>query len=474
MSQPAEFNLHFHTPFHQTGTIDEQQCVIHGVSIMQGNLTAEGHDLEVDRKTLEQVLTLGKAKGQIPVKLNHGSGVENLNGHIDGKSMWLDLSVPSEPKVRGDWHLGKKHRDTPHMLDMAKTQPGTFGMSAAFKGGGEKQKTGKNAARCTELKAVDCVTDPAANKGGLFSAQDSTVIHFSVKPAAKPVDSRAKAMPEDPNNTTAATSQQAEQAPAWFTAWTKQNDERLAKIEGFQNEVMQNLNQPDLLELAQMSEQQIRDLGLDPADVIASVQSAIDAGELTLNADGSVSAPADGSTVSAQGADGGGDGAAAGAAAGAGAPASTSMQSTFSVARQAARQEIQMVQREAREFAEQQQAEHAFAVIADKVTELSTQNEKLTTELQSKDAEIKALKMTLRTANVRNPGATGETIFSAKTTEPGTYEHVVKTEFDRLIAAKVKEVDAKVKAFEFGIKKHPALYEEFKQRNGKTIELSAK
>jgi len=156
-------NLTFHTPF--TGVIvDENTCTIPGVSLITKG-EAEGHGLLVDDTTLQQVFESAKAAGKIPVKINHGSGLENLCGYLDSFRR-------EENHVRGDWHLLRSHDETAKLLERAQVMPGCFGLSVAFKGKGVDIGGGKKAARCEELKAVDVVTSPAANVNGLFSAVD--------------------------------------------------------------------------------------------------------------------------------------------------------------------------------------------------------------------------------------------------------------------------------------------------------------
>ena len=84
------------------GDVDRANKVIRGVALITGNLTAEGHDLEVDSTTLQQVLTCATAMKQVPVKLDHGSGVKEICGYTDNHRI-------DGNKVRGDWHLLKSH-----------------------------------------------------------------------------------------------------------------------------------------------------------------------------------------------------------------------------------------------------------------------------------------------------------------------------------------------------------------------------
>lgn len=156
--------------FHATNSsshVDRANAVIRNVSLITGNIVAEGHDLHVDRTTLSQVLLSAQKAGQVPVKLNHQSGVENLCGYLPN----FRLS-DSGDKVLGDWHLLKSHEETQKMLERAERMPGCFGLSVAFKGKGVDVGNGKKVARCEALKAVDCVASPAANPDGLFSSRE--------------------------------------------------------------------------------------------------------------------------------------------------------------------------------------------------------------------------------------------------------------------------------------------------------------
>ena len=151
--------FNFHVPFNASGHIDHNEAVIRGVSIITGNLTAEGHSLFIDDTTLNQVLESAQKAGKIPVKLDHGSGVSSLCGYIDNFRL-------ESGKVKGDWHLLKSHDETEKMLERAERMPTCFGLSVAFAGRGVDIGGGRKAARCDSLKAIDCVTNPAANVNG--------------------------------------------------------------------------------------------------------------------------------------------------------------------------------------------------------------------------------------------------------------------------------------------------------------------
>lgn len=150
-----------------TGTIDHKECVVHGVSLITSGITATGHDLFVDDASVNCFHDMGSKMGQLPVNLDHGSGIMSMNGYIDNFRK-------DQGKWRGDWHLLKTHDETPVMLERCERQPGTFGFSLAFSG--DKKgvlRFGKKCAHPEALLSADCVVRPAANKS-LFSVQDTT------------------------------------------------------------------------------------------------------------------------------------------------------------------------------------------------------------------------------------------------------------------------------------------------------------
>mgnify|MGYP000614973023 CR=1 FL=1 len=173
------------------GVVDSKEGVIHGVSMITGGLTAKGHGLEVDNTTLKQIHACAKKMGKVPVKTNHGSGVDSVNGFLDGFRIDGD-------KVRGDWTLLQSYQNTAHLLEMAEKMPSSVGLSVAFRGDPETidgakvyfdEKTKapytlnagggrvnlaageKIYARCEELVSTDLVASPAANPDGMFSAR---------------------------------------------------------------------------------------------------------------------------------------------------------------------------------------------------------------------------------------------------------------------------------------------------------------
>ena len=239
-----------------TGSIDTSECVIRGVSLITGNCEAEGHELQVDGKTVEQLFTLAKERGKVPVNLDHGSGIEKMNGFITNFRMDGD-------KLRGDWHLLKNHDETQLMLERAAEMPDCFGLSVAFKGKGVDQPGGKKAARAEKLLSVDCVTRPAANKDGLFAARDEILVDNEFQDMA------------DNNNT------QGEPSISDVLAAIQQLNSRLDSHEQVISE-MQNSGEDDaplspeeLAQLDQASDEQLAEIGLTREDVNAAVDAFV-------------------------------------------------------------------------------------------------------------------------------------------------------------------------------------------------------
>ena len=159
----------FETPFE--GRVDRDLGVIRGVSLITGGLTARGHELVVDDTTISQIFQSASSKGNVPVKLDHKSGVENVCGFV------TSFRIEGN-KLLGDWHLLRSHPHYETTMEKAERMPGCFGLSAAFVGK-EEERDGKKFARCQELLAVDCVTQPAANPTGLFSRRVDTSTNVS-------------------------------------------------------------------------------------------------------------------------------------------------------------------------------------------------------------------------------------------------------------------------------------------------------
>ncbi len=176
---------------------------IRGVSIITAGVKAKGHDLEVDDITLLQMLDCAEKKGKVPVKWNHKTGADAVNGYLNNFRIEEgDKENPADgDKLKADWHLLKSHERYDHAMELAGTMAECVGLSASFAGQSElsdgtkvfdaDEKTKhpfvvrggvrlsipageKKFARCRDLVSVDLVAAPAANPGGLFEAAVDT------------------------------------------------------------------------------------------------------------------------------------------------------------------------------------------------------------------------------------------------------------------------------------------------------------
>jgi hypothetical protein len=140
--------------------IDREAGVIFGVSVITEG-PALGHDLIVDAKTLAQLKASSTTfSSGVKVKAEHKGGVSEILGVIK------DFRVEGK-KLIGDFHLLSTAQGREHVLELAEKMPDTFGLSVSFQGEPEGNK-----ARCTKIRSVDLVADPAANPGGLFEEVD--------------------------------------------------------------------------------------------------------------------------------------------------------------------------------------------------------------------------------------------------------------------------------------------------------------
>ena len=143
------------------GRIDKAKGVIYDVSLITSDIEARGHDLHTDDTTLEQLCELATEMGQVPVKWNHKTGADSVNGFV------TNFRVEGN-KTKADWHLLKSHSQFDHAIELAERMPQNVGLSVAFVPAKPATVNGKKFARVEELVSVDLVAQPAANPGGLF------------------------------------------------------------------------------------------------------------------------------------------------------------------------------------------------------------------------------------------------------------------------------------------------------------------
>lgn len=151
----------------------EDDSIIPEVYILsQGE--AKGHDLYIDRKSIEQAFELMKAAPNgIKVKLNHGSGLESLvglarNPRIDGD------------KLKADLHLLKSSPHYALIKEMADEAPDQFGVSLAFINESETVD-GKDYIRPQSIASADLVSSPASNERFKdFANEEADMLLFAV------------------------------------------------------------------------------------------------------------------------------------------------------------------------------------------------------------------------------------------------------------------------------------------------------
>lgn len=272
MAQELE-TIHFHNAALQagmTGTVDADNAVIKGVSLITGDLVADGHDLYVDGTTLKQLHTLGGKMKQVPVTLDHGAGITSINGFVD--NFRLDGN-----KWRGDWHLLKTHKETETMLERAERQPGTFGMSVAFKGPPKGvMHMGKRCARAERLLSVDCVTRAAANPDGMFSAKDGPTVDISKKSMAEQQQQQAEEPTlKDVLAAIGKISQRQDQFEATLKGIVESN-EQPTKVEDIDRDRLEQLYKATDAELkeAGLTRQEVNQAVQDYNDMVTEAEAA--------------------------------------------------------------------------------------------------------------------------------------------------------------------------------------------------------
>jgi hypothetical protein len=172
--------------------VDAEAGVIRGVRVITKG-EAKGHSflgepMIIDDQTIAEVVTAAATfPDGVPVKLAHGTDIEELIGSI------RDI-VADGDCARGDLYLLKSHENYATIIEMAETMPSNFGISISFMNapeaingkdmepdGDEDDVSGSinpqyqddivaYAARVCELYSADLVANPATGNGnGLFS-----------------------------------------------------------------------------------------------------------------------------------------------------------------------------------------------------------------------------------------------------------------------------------------------------------------
>ena len=400
-----------------SGRVDRDAGIIRGAAVITGGVTARGHDLEVDDKTLEQIVTCGNTKGRVQVKLNHKDpqALQSICGYLEGFRR-------EGNKVVADWHLLKSHEEFDALMERATRMPDCFGLSAAFAGPpkGEKRTDGKQAARCEELLAVDCVAMPAANPAGLFEAVVDTA--GKGKPMNDKIEQNAGAAPEPTLAEVIAAVQELQEV---VTAVANRQAEVDALIEA-----NSPLSMDELAELDAMSDEQLAEQGItrdELNNLIANVTAEAEGGE----------AEGEGELAGVAAGQGEGESAAAGGDSAAGA-ALSALQSRVV--------ELEGKLAEKAQNDEAAQIQHAFDVLEEKQKALIAQNESL-----QRIVKLHGIK-------AATAGTEGVKMFSGE--GEGDFNRIVSAKATELEAAGKGTAAARAEAIRFAIKSNPRAYAE--------------
>ena len=134
-----------------------EEMELGGVSILEVG-EAKGHDLFVDKTSLETALKLMEsAKNGTKAKMNHGSGLEAVVGFLRNPRIEGDKLVADLRLLRNSPHYGL-------IKEMASEAPDQFGVSLAFVNESETIN-GKDYIRPQSIASADLVSSPAATNG---------------------------------------------------------------------------------------------------------------------------------------------------------------------------------------------------------------------------------------------------------------------------------------------------------------------
>lgn len=422
------------------GKVDRENGCIRGVSMITAGVVARGHELEIDDTTVKQLFDCAVAKGQVPVKLNHKSGIVEVCGYLDNHRV-------SGNKVLSDWHLLKSHSEYETTLEKAERMPGCFGLSAAFVGEGAAVKGRKmKAARCTELLSVDCVTQPAANPDGLFEAIIDPPVAFDTRGVSN-MPKLVLPKPADPANPTNA------ELFALISTLGQRIEAQDEEIESLRDgaEGDPEMTAEELAQVARLNDAQLAQLGLTRAEVNQAISDAMAGAD---ESEGEVADEGEGEGEMAEASAAAADG--------------TSLESVQDV--------ITYFESRIRKAADKRnevELQSAFEVIDRKVTMLAAHNE----ELEAANGALR--EQLMLSAGGRPLPASGEAniLFESNVEglDPNTFEFQVNAMITELTAKdkNLSETGAQAKAVRLCVGKYPALYAEYRGRGGK-IELSRK
>ena len=162
----------------ECGDCEMEETDFGGVSILEIG-EAKGHDLFVDKMSLEKAMDImKKAPNGVKVKMNHGSGLDAVvgfarNARIEGDKLVADLKL-----LKNSPHYGL-------IKEMADEAPDQFGISLAFVNESETIE-GKEYIRPQSIASADLVSSPAATNG-LFEEVVKFMQKFGYVAGGKPI-----------------------------------------------------------------------------------------------------------------------------------------------------------------------------------------------------------------------------------------------------------------------------------------------
>lgn len=174
------------------GAIDRQSRTLRDVSIITGNVEAEGHGVFVDSKSLASAMRLLMGRA-LPAYLTHEDAItgDRLSNEIGlWSGFYLDGNTLRARQFKFFPSFAKAEEELmDRLFDLAEAMPGEFGVSLVhgyklvwvFTDGtelpakrGERPPEGTirpiPSVRFTEIESADFTKEPAANPAGLFSS----------------------------------------------------------------------------------------------------------------------------------------------------------------------------------------------------------------------------------------------------------------------------------------------------------------
>jgi hypothetical protein len=148
--------------------VDRTKGVMRRVCMLEVG-EAKGHDVWIDKRTLETALECAKKFTEgLKVKFRHGKTGEYQNVLEETFGLLKDYAIEGSKVVADLWLLESlDDKIKAKAFEMAEKMANQFGLSIVFKGTNEKIG-GKNFLRCTALESTDLTDKPAATSG-LFS-----------------------------------------------------------------------------------------------------------------------------------------------------------------------------------------------------------------------------------------------------------------------------------------------------------------